>query len=147
MGSTVATILEQKGSVVTTIPPDARVVEATELMAGRGIGAVVVSSDGKTIDGLLSERDVVRHIASAGAAGLEDAVGDVMVRDVATCPPGTTLDELSALMTEGRFRHVPVRSAGQLAGIVSVGDVVRVRMEELAEDADQLRAYVSGSSY
>ncbi len=147
MGSTVATILEHKGSEVATIPPEARVAEATELLASRGIGGVVVSSDGKTIEGLLSERDVVRHIASAGAAGLDDSVGDVMVRDVATCTPGTTVNELSVLMTEGRFRHVPVRDAGQLAGIVSVGDVVRVRMEELAEDADQLRAYVSGSSY
>ncbi|MEX2550161.1 MAG: CBS domain-containing protein [Nitriliruptoraceae bacterium] len=147
MGSTVASILAHKGSDVTTISPDARIAEATELLADRGIGAVVVTSDGKTIEGILSERDVVHHLAAAGAAGFEDEVGDAMTRDVATCTHRTTVDELIVLMTEGRFRHVPVRSAGQLAGIVSVGDVVRVRMEELAEDADQLRAYVSGSSY
>ncbi len=147
MGSTVATILEHKGSEVTTIPPDARVADATELLARHGIGAVVVSADGSTIEGILSERDIVRHLAAAGPSGLDDEVGEVMTRDVSTCTSGTTVDELGVMMTEGRFRHVPVRSAGQLAGIVSVGDVVRVRMEELAEDADQLRAYVSGSSY
>ena len=145
MGTKVAAIVERKGVAVATVAPTATVAEATVLLARHGIGALVVSSDGRIIDGLLSERDIVRRLAEVGASTLEVAVAEVMTSDVVTCTWDTTTDELAALMTERRFRHVPVVEDGALVAIVSIGDIVKSRMDELAFEAGQLQAYVTGS--
>jgi CBS domain-containing protein len=145
MGTRVRDLIGHKGDQVVTIEASASIAEAVALLARHGIGAVVVSDDGRHVGGVLSERDVVRHLADAGADALERRVGEVMTTDVATCGWETTTDELAALMTQRRFRHVPVVDDGQLAGIVSIGDVVRARMDDLVTERNDLQAYVAGS--
>jgi CBS domain-containing protein len=146
VGTKVATIIERKGRDVVTIGPDLTLGDAAELMAGRGIGAVVVSVDGRTVDGVLSERDLVAYLAREGARTLELTVREAMTSDVATCTMASSTDELAALMTERRFRHVPVvDDEGMLLAIVSIGDVVRSRLDELSAETEQLQAYVAGS--
>ena len=146
MGTKVATIIERKGRDVVTIGPDLTLGDAAELMAGRGIGAVVVSADGRTVDGVLSERDLVAYLAREGSRTLEITVREAMTSDVATCTMASSTDELAVLMTERRFRHVPVvDDEGMLLAIVSIGDVVRSRLDELSAETEQLQAYVAGS--
>ncbi len=146
MGTKVATIIEHKGREVVTIGPDLTLADAAELMAGRGIGAIVVSGDDRTVEGVLSERDLVANLARAGSGTLELTVREAMTSDVATCTMATSTDELAALMTERRFRHVPVvDDEGLLVAIVSIGDVVRSRLDELSAETEQLQAYVAGS--
>lgn len=145
MDTQVATIIDRKGAGVATIAPTGTLAEAAELLARHGIGALVVSSDGRSVEGMLSERDIVRHLAVAGSRTPELAVAEVMTADVATCTRQTTTDELASLMTTRRFRHVPVLEDGELIAIVSIGDVVKSRMDELASETEQLQAYVSGS--
>lgn len=136
-------VLQVKGSDVLTITSDASVGEAVRRLADRNVGAIVVV-DGQTAVGVLSERDVVRQLAVHPEV-LELTVGEVMTSPVDTCGPGATIDELMHLMTERRFRHVPVVDDGRLVGIVSIGDVVKHRIDELATQAEQLTEYVSGS--
>jgi CBS domain-containing protein len=136
-------ILARKGRDVATIGPDATVTEALAELARRNVGALVVTADGATVDGILSERDVVRRLAVDGAAVLDRPVADVMVTEVTTCPGTTTTPELMALMTDRRVRHVPVLADGRLAGIVSIGDVVKTRVDELEAEAHQLADYIS----
>ena len=146
MGTKVATIIERKGREVVTIGPDRTLADAAELMAGHGIGAIVVSGDGRTVEGVLSERDLVAHLARTGSRTLELTVREAMTSDVATCTMASSTDELAVLMTERRFRHVPVvDDEGMLLAIVSIGDVVRSRLDELSAETEQLQAYVSGS--
>jgi CBS domain-containing protein len=145
MGTRVRALIGHKGDRVVTVAPDASVAEAVALLAHHGIGAVVVSEDGRTIAGVLSERDVVRHLAAEGASALNLAVERVMTTAVETCGWETTTDELVVLMTERRFRHVPVVEDGGLVAIVSIGDVVRARMDDLVAERDDLQAYVAGS--
>jgi CBS domain-containing protein len=145
VGVKVATILSRKGSGVVSIAPERTLGDAAVLMARRGIGALIVSADGRAVDGILSERDLVGHLATAGAQTPTVSVRDAMTTEVATCTAETTTDELSALMTERRFRHVPVLENGVLIGIISIGDVVKSRMDELASETEQLQAYVAGS--
>ncbi len=144
MRTTVAAIVARKGAPVTTIAPTARVADAAALLARERIGAVVVSGDGRAIEGVLSERDIVRQLAANGASALELPIDQVMTTEVMTCGWESTTDELATLMTERRFRHVPVVEDGVLVGIVSIGDVVRSRLDELAAESEQLQAYVSG---
>lgn len=146
MGTKVATIVDRKGREVLTLGPDRTLADAAELMAGHGIGAIVVSGDGRTIEGVLSERDLVVHLAAAGSRTLQLAVREAMTTDVATCTMATSTDELAVLMTERRFRHVPVVDGeGLLLAIVSIGDIVRSRLDELSTQTEQLQAYVAGS--
>lgn len=146
MGTKVATIIDRKGRDVVTIEPDRTLADAAELMAGRGIGAVVVSGDGHRVEGVLSERDLVAHLAVTGSGTLQLAVREAMTSEVATCTMATSTDELAMLMTERRFRHVPVvDDEGLLLAIVSIGDVVRSRLDELSAETEQLQAYVAGS--
>lgn len=145
MGTRVRELIGHKGDRVVTIAPQAPVAEAVAQLARHGIGALVVSDDGRGIAGVLSERDVVRHLAATGASALELAVERVMTTEVETCGWETTTDELVMLMTERRFRHVPVVDEGALVGIVSIGDVVRARMDDLIAERDDLQAYVAGS--
>jgi CBS domain-containing protein len=139
----VSHILGQKGPEVATVSSDASVADAVAELRAHGIGALVVSDDGSTIAGILSERDVVRALAAQGAALLEARVADVMTATVLTCGAETTINELMALMTERRIRHVPVVADGALVGIVSIGDVVKSRVHELETDAEQLAGYIT----
>jgi CBS domain-containing protein len=142
----VAALVAHKGHGVLTIDPDRTLADAAELLTEHGIGALVVSSDGRAVEGVISERDLVAHLAATGDRALHLAVREAMTSEVATCTMATTADELAALMTERRFRHVPVcDDDGLLLAIVSIGDVVRARLEELSAETEQLQAYVAGN--
>ncbi|MEB3034319.1 CBS domain-containing protein [[Mycobacterium] nativiensis] len=138
----IADILRNKGAAVVTIHPDATVMEFLAGLSERNIGAMVVMGpDG--LEGVASERDVVRQLHVHGASLLARPVSAIMTRLVATCTKSDTVDEVSMLMTEHRARHIPVLEGGRLAGIVSIGDVVKSRMEELQAEHAQLRSYIS----
>ena len=136
-------ILARKGRDVATTGPDTTVSEALAELARWNVGALVVSSDGTTVEGILSERDVVRRLASDGPDVLGRRVADLMVTDVTTCDGGATTPQLMALMTERRVRHVPVLADGRLVGVVSIGDVVKTRVDELEAEAHQLADYIT----
>jgi CBS domain-containing protein len=126
---------------VVTIAPDASVRDLLALLAEHNVGAVVVSSDGETVDGIVSERDVVRRLhADEGVLG--GAVTAIMTSDVETCQPDTPVDDLRVLMTERRIRHVPVVTDGRLIGIISIGDVVKSSLDQLQFERDQLDSYL-----
>ncbi len=139
----VETILAGKGRDVLTIAPDAVIADAVQLLGAKGIGAVVVSADGKMVAGILSERDIVHGLAEHGGALLDRRVDELMTRDVETCSGRDTDQEVLALMTERRFRHVPVVEDGVLVGIVSIGDVVKSRLDGIASEAEAMRDYIS----
>jgi len=145
MGVPVSVILSRKGDDVATITPTATLAEAATALTDRGIGALVVSTDGVAVEGVLSERDIVREMARQGPAVLEEPVSMAMTGDVTTCRRDTSTNELIAIMTEERIRHVPVLDDDRLAGIVSIGDIVKWRMDELADEGQRLREYVTGS--
>jgi CBS domain-containing protein len=137
-------ILHAKGNTVTCVSPETPITEVLQVLARHGVGALVVSGDGLTIAGIVSERDVVRGLAVSGPALLDHPVGDIMTVEVQTCGPGDTVEELMARMTNGRFRHLPVVDGGQLTGIVSIGDIVKLRLHELESEARQLLDYIRG---
>lgn len=141
-------VLRLKGDQVVTLGPDASVRDLLALLAERGIGAVVVSTDGRHVDGIVSERDVVRRLHGADATGVADVlagpVSAIMTTEVRTCEPGDKLEDLMAAMTELRVRHIPVLVDGELAGLVSIGDVVKHRLAEVQAERDQLTAYIQG---
>ncbi|MCX2953399.1 CBS domain-containing protein [Lentzea sp. NEAU-D7] len=138
----IADVLRTKGSAVATIDPDVPVSELLRALAEHNIGAiVVVGSSG--VAGIVSERDVVRRLHEVGADLLSSPVSAIMTADVFTCSPSDTVDSLTVVMTERRFRHVPVLSDGQLVGIVSIGDVVKSRIGQLEQSQDQLQAYIA----
>jgi CBS domain-containing protein len=138
----VSDLLRRKGSLVVTVKPDQPVTALLDLLAEHQVGALVVSADGNAVDGIVSERDVVRRLQEIGPELLQSPVRDIMTAQVQVCPPDTELDELMRVMTTGRFRHVPVIDAGRLAGIISIGDVVKHRIDELQSERDQLTAYI-----
>jgi len=140
----VTEVLRRKGGSVVTIAPDRSVRELLGLLAEHRIGALVVSDDGVRVDGIVSERDVVRRLQADGDAILDGAVSAIMTVEVRTCGPADQVDELMAVMTEGRFRHLPVLVDGRLAGIVSIGDVVKHRIAEVQDERDHLTAYITG---
>jgi CBS domain-containing protein len=135
-------ILDGKGRDVTTVAPGASVADALSLLAEHNVGALVVSEDGNGLDGIVSERDIVRRLAADGSQALTAAVRDLMQSEVATCDTKADIEQLMNVMTEGRFRHVPVVEDGQLCGIISIGDVVKARIGELASEKDQLVGYI-----
>jgi CBS domain-containing protein len=142
----VSDLIRRKGSSVASAPPDTTVAALLDLLAEHGIGAVVVSADGSTVAGIVSERDVVRALRRSGPALLESPVDELMTTDVVVTAPGDTVEDLMRLMTERRIRHVPVVTAGgHLAGIISIGDVVKSRIDELEADRDQLIDYIQSS--
>lgn len=147
MAVTVATMLSHKGAEVLTATPDMTIRDAVSVLAVNNVGALVVSADGSAIDGILSERDVVRHVHEHGRAVMDSPISECMTSEVRTCHRDDTSDQLMARMTASRVRHLPVEVDGSLAGIISIGDVVRVRLEELETAADSLREYITGSSY
>ena len=140
---TVKAILSRKGGDVVTIAPTASLTAAVKLLAERRIGAVVVTGPENRVAGILSERDIVRMLSERGPAALEDNVGAVMTRKVTTCTEADTIAFIMERMTEGKFRHLPVVDQGRLVGVISIGDVVKYRMEEVVHDADALREYIA----
>jgi CBS domain-containing protein len=134
-------VLHAKGDTVVTVSPDATVRDLVNLLAEHNIGAVVVSTDGSSVEGIVSERDVVRGLVR-GTQTLDLPVRDIMTPDVQTADPHQSVHELAKVMTEHRVRHVPVVVDGSLHGIVSIGDVVKSRIGELEFERDQLTSYV-----
>ncbi len=126
---------------VITISPDATVRDLIRMLGEHNVGALIVSADGSAVDGIVSERDVVRHLLDSDDI-LDGAVSAIMTVDVATAEPSTSLDEMRVLMTERRIRHVPVVTDGKLTGIISIGDVVKAAMDQLTFERDQLDSYV-----
>lgn len=137
----VADILKTKGAAVVTVRPNLTIDHLAQRLRMERIGAVIVSENGGSVDGIISERDVVRALAEHGAGTLAMAVADLMTKAVVTCSPQDTISHVSALMTQRRIRHVPVMDHGKLIGIVSVGDVVKHRMDELELETNVLRDY------
>jgi CBS domain-containing protein len=136
-------ILTVKGTAVATIVPTASLSDATASLRDHGVGALVVSADGRTIDGIVSERDVVRAVASHGASALGRTVGSVMTTQVVTCVAADTVEHVMTLMTDRRIRHVPVVDGeDRLRGIVSIGDVVKARLQELRFENEALTEYL-----
>ncbi|WP_329253375.1 CBS domain-containing protein [Actinoallomurus sp. NBC_01490] len=139
----ISEVLRRKGGEVVTIEPEADVRHLLALLSERNIGAVVVSTDGTTIEGIVSERDIVRRLGERGAALLDQPVSSIMTATVRTCAPGDNVEDLRATMTEHRIRHLPVVRDGRLAGIVSIGDVVKSAIAELESEREQLVDYIS----
>jgi CBS domain-containing protein len=136
-------LLAIKGGEVETIAPGATVADVVARLRAHAIGALVVSTGAGRPDGIVSERDVVRVLAESGTAALSRTVGEVMSAPVTTCTPDDEVTSLMALMTERRIRHLPVVEAGRLVGIVSIGDVVKSRVDQLERDRRELLEYVS----
>jgi CBS domain-containing protein len=141
----VESILRNKGARVTTIAPEARIADAVATLHGNKIGALVVSRDGSDAEGILSERDIVGALADHGARALDLPVAEVMSRHVITCRRDDTIADLAALMTERRIRHLPVVEDGKLVGIVSIGDVVKQRIDEVEGEASSMREFIASA--
>ncbi len=140
----ISDVLRSKGAGVITVQPDETVSGLLALLAEHRIGACVVSSDGSRVDGIVSERDVVRHLHSTGTAVLSGPVSAIMTGDVTTGTSADDVAEMAGIMTEQRIRHVPVLDAdGALVAIVSIGDIVKHRLSELQSERDQLRDYIT----
>ena len=140
---TVKSILEQKGHDVFTLGPTEKLTEAIKILAEQRIGALVITNGDRKIVGILSERDIVRVIAREGASALEQTVRAAMTPKVNICNENHTVNELMEIMTKGRFRHLPVEKDGMLDGIVSIGDVVKRRIEDVEREAAEIRAYIA----
>lgn len=139
----IADLLRTKGTTVATVTPETTVTTLLTGLAENNVGAMVVVAPDGSIAGIVSERDVVRRLNDHGPALLDGPVSDIMTKLVASCGPDDSIDQLSVLMTERRIRHVPVLVDGRLAGIISIGDVVKNRMEQLEKSQEQLEAYIS----
>lgn len=138
----ISDVLRRKGGGVVTIRPDDTVERLLEVLAEHKIGALVVSEDGKGVAGIVSERDVVRHLHHSGAAILAGPVSGIMTAEVISCAPDEDLAHLAQTMTEQRIRHMPVMSGGELSAIISIGDVVKNRIEALQVERDHLVGYI-----
>ena len=138
----ISQLLRHKGHEVATIDGSENIRSALAVLAERGVGALVVSSDGKRVEGIVSERDVARGLHERGAALLDDPVSSLMTVQVHTCPPGARVTDLARTMTDHRVRHVPVVEDDVLVGIVSIGDVVKARLDELEDEHKQLVDYI-----
>ena len=143
---TVARILEEKGSDVFTLSEDASVIDAVRQLGEHNVGAMVVADANQSILGILSERDVVSTIAKRGVGALSEPVSALMTRNVVTCTETMAIERLMELMTQGRFRHLPVERDGKLVGIISIGDVVKRRIAEIEQEAAEIRNYISSSA-
>lgn len=140
----VATILASKGRAVTTAKSDTVLIDVASKLAAKRIGCIVIIGDHGRIDGIMSERDVIRAIAEGGAAALHQPVTRFMTSSVQTCHEGATLDELMEVMTQGRFRHLPVvDDDSALVGIISIGDVVKHHIAEVEMEVSAMRGYLA----
>jgi CBS domain-containing protein len=141
----ISDVLRGKGTQVVTITPDTRVRRLLAVLAEHRIGAVVVSGDGTSVDGIASERDIVRALAARGAAVMSEPVTAIYTAEVHTVTPQTSLEDVMRMMTEHRVRHAPVVVDGRLLGIVSIGDVVKNRIDELETERAHLTDYITGT--
>jgi CBS domain-containing protein len=139
-------MLGQKGDKVATVRPDATIDTALHKLKLEGVGALVVSKDDQTVAGIISERDIVRGLPDHGAALLTMKVSELMTQSVKTCTPDDKIQDIMSEMTRSRIRHLPVVSDGKMCGIVSIGDVVKNRLEELETETHVLRDYIVGRS-
>jgi CBS domain-containing protein len=135
--------LSAKGSFVATVAPDDSVLDLLKTLADNRIGAVVVSADGAELNGVASERDVARALVSQGSAILDAPVSSIMTEIICTCEPDSPVEEIMVAMTEKRVRHVPVLSDGQMVGIVSIGDIVKARIDHLEDERKSLLSYIT----
>jgi CBS domain-containing protein len=142
----VHTILRNKGKSVVTIHPDATVERAVAVLRLRGIGALVVSDDGENVSGILSERDIVDALGRCGSELMAVRVCEIMTSPVVTCEPDDSVAELMAEMTNRRIRHFPVLENGRLVGIVSIGDLVKSRLDEIEFEAHSMRSFIAGAA-
>lgn len=138
----IADVIHKKGATVATLSAESTVQELITLLTDQGIGAVVVSEDGQQVSGIVSERDVVFGISTVGTDILNKPISSIMTSDVHTASPADDLENVAALMTEHRIRHMPVVVEGSLGGIVSIGDIVKHRIIELQGERDQLVGYL-----
>ena len=141
----ISDLLRVKGAQVVTVPPDTTVRRLVTVLADHRIGAVVVSGDGASVDGIVSERDIVRALALRGTSVMSEQVTAIYTADVHTVTPETELDDVARMMTERRIRHAPVTVDGDLRGIVSIGDVVKSRIGELESERAALTDYITGT--
>ena len=138
-------ILNSKGdNAVISVKPGTKVAEVAQILAERRIGTVIVSKDGKKVDGILSERDIVRSLAVRGVSCVSEKVDDLMTRNPVCCAKSDTADAVLQQMTDGRFRHMPVVEDGLMVGIVTIGDVVKARLSELAMEKEALQGMIMG---
>lgn len=140
---TVKAILQQKGHDVFTLGPNEQLSEAVRMLAEHRIGAIVITNGDRKIVGILSERDIVRTIAKGGHEALDQTVRTAMTPKVSICNENHTVNEVMEIMTRGRFRHLPVEKDGHLDGIVSIGDVVKRRIEDVEREAEEIRQYIA----
>lgn len=140
----VSDILRTKGNVIHSGTPDMTVARAASEMTGRKIGSLLVLNSEAGIAGILSERDIVRGLATFGAECLDGPVSQLMTRGVTTTVPGATIAQAMEIMTQGRFRHLPVMDDGKLAGMISIGDVVKYRLAEAIKEVEEMQKYVQG---
>ena len=139
----VSNLLEGKGTMVVTVTKEATVGDVVADLAHHRVGALVVSPDGSQIQGIVSERDIVKRLSVLHTELLDEPVSSIMSTEVRVCSPGDDVESIMNLMTEQRIRHVPVVEDGRLAGIISIGDVVKSRIEELEKDRNELMEYIS----
>ena len=144
MKTTVAQILQRKGSDVWTITPDALVYRALQLMQDKGVGALVVVDEAQRVAGIISERDYARKVILEGRSSRETTSGEIMTKELYVVKPETTVDECISLMTEKRVRHLPVLEQGKLLGLVSIGDVVKAIIKEQRIEIQTLNEYIMG---
>ena len=130
---------------VVTVTPGSSVADAAALLSRRRIGAVIVSPDGRTVAGILSERDIVRELGARGPACMSDTVDQIMTREIVGCRRDDTAEAVMGKMTEGRFRHMPEMEEGEMVGLISIGDVVKARLSELAMEKEALEGMIMGS--
>ena len=140
---TVKSILEEKGHDVLTLGPNDKLSEAVRVLAENRVGALVITNGDRKIVGILSERDIVRSLAKFAGAALDQTIRDVMTPKVNICNENHTVNEVMEIMTRGRFRHLPVEKNGLLDGIISIGDVVKRRIEDVEREAEEIRNYIA----
>ena len=140
---TVRDILNEKGNDVVTLTPDVTVGEAVAVLAKHRIGAIIITNGAGVIRGILSERDIVRHLAEDGAGLLKHKVSELMTANVKVCAENHSNIEVMEIMTNGRFRHLPVERDGKLIGVISIGDVVKRRIAEVQREAEEIRSYIA----
>jgi CBS domain-containing protein len=144
--TTVTAILKHKGYDVTTVDPTLSITEVTDVLSRHRIGAVLVIDRAGQLLGIVSERDIVRSLAANGTRTMEMTAGQLMTRALQVAQLDTTVADAMAMMTIGRFRHMPVMDGGELIGLISIGDVVKARIMEQESEVDSLKAYVAGSA-
>lgn len=140
---TVAAILNGKGRDVIAEKSATPLSGICKVLAEKGIGAILITDAKGHIEGIISERDIVKAVGREGAGALEKPVGDIMTRSVVTCTDSDTINDVMSKMTTGRFRHVPVIADGQVTGVISIGDVVKYRIAQVEQEAESMRSYIT----